>query len=955
MKKWIAVITTAVMVCSIGFVRFSIPHAQAATSLVLTYSPQPLTAGCVPEMIDPDEPFTIYISDQAGNPVDLTLGGQVEDEAVWNLLFKDSHPDEIGQYYWVRTDLHNDDGSLEDNDSLFGFRPIEIDFRQASEGIYIFKGFCANDTGSFIVTAFTPDRKAAGAVRVEVVSPDLNYEIMNTEDPNGTKFTVPGNPDFVMTAGDNRLYQITAYARNAQGKLIRGIDRDVNICNGATEVARFTPFTTKCANFENSPVSRKSGFYSLNNTDTMFITDTNQRYYLHLGVDYNRNGKIDTGNREMIEMSYFHVRDLDQYGNIVKTNYLSYYITSNVQWDDGTFELDPQFDFAPPFEGWGLGAIYNTAKAGGYLIADLNDDEKLDYHDSLLFDRQGGCTFYIFSEDITSVGGLVACNPYGGRDVAGGPPISSSSATQIRTRYQKDHVFALDFDCIPSRIIGSGKPGVKIYNAKTSQELGKEYYSKHNYDLVFGKENHLLFEITPGDVRDLSPSMEGIIGLSGNQSEAAIYGRLNWIDGKAVTTMLFTPTGLGEGVVWVDAVFKNTSTDGPYQIKLEKILYLDSVKGQGIECKPDKVHQNTKTDLTITVKEVGTQRRVEGATVEVDGSGVWETGKTNQDGIFRCTIKPTEIGEITIRVSKENLIGDSITIPVFPEQVKLFLDLDPIKSPTKQSEIQISGISSPGATITCQTKKIVVGEDGSFLFDGIRLEEGMNAILVQASYEDQSVKKLVEVTRDTTPPSLIINLPQEKLIDKDTWTFTGRTEPESIVKANGIEAKLVHDLFQVEVPLQMGNNTITFTSSDALGNRTEETITIYNWHETLIKLTIGKETATINEEIAVLDAPPFIIEGRTFVPVRFIAEGFGAEVEWLKETETIVIKTDDTTISMQIGNPIAMVNASIHQMDAPPVIQNGRTFVPVRFIAESFGAEVDWIKETETIVIRKLQ
>ncbi len=51
------------------------------------------------------------------------------------------------------------------------------------------------------------------------------------------------------------------------------------------------------------------------------------------------------------------------------------------------------------------------------------------------------------------------------------------------------------------------------------------------------------FEITPGDTRDLSPSMEGIIGLSGNQSETAIYGRLNWVNGKAVTTMFFTPTG----------------------------------------------------------------------------------------------------------------------------------------------------------------------------------------------------------------------------------------------------------------------------------------------------------------------------------------------------------------------------------------------------------------------------
>ncbi|MDD4613980.1 MAG: stalk domain-containing protein [Caldisericia bacterium] len=955
MKKFIALITTVTLLFSISIIHFEIPTANAANSLVLTYSPQPLTAGCVPEMIDPNEPFTIYISDQAGNPVDLTLGGQVEDEAVWNLLFKDSHPDEIGQHYWVRTDLHNDDGSLEDNLSLFGFRPIEIDFRLAGEGIYIFKGFCANDTGSFIITAYTPDRKAAGAVRIEVVSPDVNYEIMNTEDPNGTKFTVPGNPDFIMTAGDNRIYQITAYARNAQGKMIRGIDRDINVCNGATEVARFTPFTTECANFEYNSVSKSRGFFSLNNTETTFITDTHQRYYLHLGVDYNRNGKIDRGNREMIEMSDFHVRDLDQYGNVVKTDYLTYYITSNVQWEDGSFELDPQFDFAPPYEGWGLGSIYNSEKSGGYLIADLNDDQKLDFHDSLLFDRQGSCTFYLFSEDITNVGGFVACNPYGARDVAGGPPISSSSPTKIRTRYQQDHVFFLDFDCIPTRIIGSGKPGVKVYNAKTSIELGKSFFNTANYDIVFGKENHLLFEITPGDIRDLSPSMEGIIGLSGNQSETAIYGRLNWVDGKAVTTMLFTPTGLGESVVWVDAVFKNTTTSGPYQIKLEKILYLDSVKGQGIECNPSKVHQNTKTDLTITIKEVGTQKRVEGATVEVDGCGVWEKGLSNQDGIFRCTIKPTETGEITIRVRKENLIGDSITIPVFPEQIKLFLDIDPVKSPTKQSQMAISGYSSVGAIITCQSQSKEVAENGTFTLEGIHIEEGMNAILVQASYEEQTVKKLVEVVRDTTPPSLLVNVPEEKLIDKNSWNFTGRTEPGSIVKANGIEAKVVHDLFQVELPLQLGVNSITFTADDILGNRTEEKVTVYNWHETLIQLGIGKETATINDEIAVLDAPPFIIEGRTFVPVRFIAESFGADVEWLKETETIIIKTADTTISMQIGNRIAMVNASVHQMDAPPVIQNGRTFVPVRFIAESFGADVEWVKETETILIRKLQ
>jgi hypothetical protein len=54
---------------------------------------------------------------------------------------------------------------------------------------------------------------------------------------------------------------------------------------------------------------------------------------------------------------------------------------------------------------------------------------------------------------------------------------------------------------------------------------------------------------------------------------------------------------------------------------------------------------------------------------------------------------------------------------------------------------------------------------------------------------------------------------------------------------------------------------------------------------------------------------------------------------------------------MQIGNPVAMVGKKVTSLDSPPIIENGRTFVPLRFIAESFGAEVEWIAETRTIVI----
>jgi hypothetical protein len=88
--------------------------------------------------------------------------------------------------------------------------------------------------------------------------------------------------------------------------------------------------------------------------------------------------------------------------------------------------------------------------------------------------------------------------------------------------------------------------------------------------------------------------------------------------------------------------------------------------------------------------------------------------------------------------------------------------------------------------------------------------------------------------------------------------------------------------------------------------------------------------------------------------VRFIAESFGATVEWVKETETIVIQLDSMTITLQIDNTTAFINGRSYILDAPPIIKNGRTFVPVRFIAESFGATVEWVKETETVIITKL-
>ena len=125
--------------------------------------------------------------------------------------------------------------------------------------------------------------------------------------------------------------------------------------------------------------------------------------------------------------------------------------------------------------------------------------------------------------------------------------------------------------------------------------------------------------------------------------------------------------------------------------------------------------------------------------------------------------------------------------------------------------------------------------------------------------------------------------------------------------------------------------------------------------EIIIHLQIGNAIAHIEKEGKKeqirIDVPPQIIQERTMVPLRFIAESFGSEVEWIATSKSIRIVLHDTTILMQIGNPIVHINDRQQRIDVPPTIRNERTLVPLRFIAEAFGSEVEWFPHTKEIKI----
>ena len=161
--------------------------------------------------------------------------------------------------------------------------------------------------------------------------------------------------------------------------------------------------------------------------------------------------------------------------------------------------------------------------------------------------------------------------------------------------------------------------------------------------------------------------------------------------------------------------------------------------------------------------------------------------------------------------------------------------------------------------------------------------------------------------------------------------------------------------FMTTVMLVEGENTIAVVAYDAAGNKGTQTIKVTYAPtvntSTVLVLTIGMDIVSINGKATSIDAAPEIIEDRTFVPIRFIAESFGATVEWLPETQGITITLGDHTIGLQIGNATAVVDGTIVSLAAAPYIKNGRTMVPLRVISEAFGGDVVWDPAARTITI----
>lgn len=131
--------------------------------------------------------------------------------------------------------------------------------------------------------------------------------------------------------------------------------------------------------------------------------------------------------------------------------------------------------------------------------------------------------------------------------------------------------------------------------------------------------------------------------------------------------------------------------------------------------------------------------------------------------------------------------------------------------------------------------------------------------------------------------------------------------------------------------------------------------------ETTVEIKIGsniliKKTDGVTTQIK-LDAIPYIKDGRTMLPVRFIAEVLGFKVDWVRETRTVVLKDNETVVEIQVDKNQIKVNGIAYESDVKPEIKNSRTMMPIANIARALGlkdgTDILWDNAAKKVTIIK--
>lgn len=117
-------------------------------------------------------------------------------------------------------------------------------------------------------------------------------------------------------------------------------------------------------------------------------------------------------------------------------------------------------------------------------------------------------------------------------------------------------------------------------------------------------------------------------------------------------------------------------------------------------------------------------------------------------------------------------------------------------------------------------------------------------------------------------------------------------------------------------------------------------------------MSLNKDIQIYVDHVKLLpDVSPYLENDRTFVPIRFVAEALKANIEWDGSKATAIIKGNGQTISLPVGSKTAYVNGTAYNVDATIKLYQDRVFVPLRFVSEVLQSKVEWNQSNYSVNI----
>lgn len=121
----------------------------------------------------------------------------------------------------------------------------------------------------------------------------------------------------------------------------------------------------------------------------------------------------------------------------------------------------------------------------------------------------------------------------------------------------------------------------------------------------------------------------------------------------------------------------------------------------------------------------------------------------------------------------------------------------------------------------------------------------------------------------------------------------------------------------------------------------------------IIKFMVGRNAYTVGERANGMDATPYIENGRAYVPVRYLGNALGAETKWEEGTQTVTLYKGNIEVNLVLNSNKIMINGQNKEIDVAAVERNRRTYLPARFVAEAFGYQVMWDEKLQTVSITR--